>query len=174
MPTEAKRETVGELRDEFARSTTLIVSSYRGLRVGEIGEIRRSLRRHGVSYRVVKNRLMQIAADGPRGEALGGLLHGPTAIAFASGDEAGAARAVIDALRPFSRVVSIRGAVLGTRAYEADDVTRLATLPTREVLLAEIAGAVAAPMAGVAGLFDAPLREMAGGIGALIDARSAA
>ena len=66
MPTEAKRETVAELRDELSRNSTLIVSEYRGLSVSELAEIRRSLRKQNVSYRVVKNRLMRIAAATPR------------------------------------------------------------------------------------------------------------
>ena len=83
MPTEAKRETVAELREEIARSPTLIVSEYRGLTVKEIAEIRRALRKQDVSYRIVKNRLMRIAAAESVGEALSGRCSiGPTAIAF--------------------------------------------------------------------------------------------
>ena len=82
MPTEAKRETVAELRDELSRSRTLIVSEYRGLKVKEIAEIRRALRQQDVRYRVVKNRLMRIAAAGRVGDALNPLLIGPSAIAF--------------------------------------------------------------------------------------------
>ena len=104
MPTEAKRETVAALRDEVAKHRTFIVSEYRGLRVSELAEIRRSLRRSDVSYRVVKNRLMRIAAEGPTGEALSPLLEGPTAIAFGT-DEAATARAVLDATRPYSRIL---------------------------------------------------------------------
>ena len=70
MPTEAKREAVAELREQLAKSRTLIVSEYRGLTVREIGEIRRSLRKQDVSYRVVKNRLMKIAASDSARSAL--------------------------------------------------------------------------------------------------------
>ena len=78
MPTEAKRETVAELREELANARTMIVSEYRGLTVKEIAEIRRALRKQDVSYRVVKNRLMRIAAQDSVGEALSPLLVGPT------------------------------------------------------------------------------------------------
>lgn len=170
MPTEAKQETVAELRAEIERARTLIVSEYRGLRVQEIAEIRRALRKQGVSYRVVKNRLMRIAAaDAPAGEALSPLLTGPTAIAFGT-DEAATARAVIDATRPY-RVVRITGGVLGNRAIGADEVTRLATLPSRDALLSAVLGAVVAPLSTTAGLFDAPLRDVAGLVQALIDQR---
>ena len=172
MPTEAKRRTVDELREQLSRSSTLIVSEYRGLTVKEIAEIRRNLRKQAVTYKVVKNRLMKIAAADSRGSALDALLVGPTAIAFGI-DEAGTAKAVIDVMRPFKQV-RITGGLLGDRAIDASGVTRLATLPGREVLLSQIAGAFAAPMATTAGLFDAPLRDVAGLIAALADQRSAA
>ena len=160
MPTEAKRETIESLKGELARSTILIVSEYRGLKVDEIAEIRRALRKSDVSYRVVKNRLMRIAAtDGSTGEALSPLLVGPTAIAFSSGDESAAAKALIDAIRPY-KVVRITGAVLGDRAIGADQVTTLASLPSRPILQARLAGAMQAPIATLAGLFGANLRNL--------------
>jgi large subunit ribosomal protein L10 len=172
MPTEAKRRTVDELREQLSQSPTLIVSEYRGLTVREIGEIRRSLRKQDVTYKVVKNRLMKIAASDTRGTALDALLTGPTAIAFGT-DETRTAKAVLDTMRPFKQV-RITGALLGDRAIDADGVTRLAALPSREVLLSQIAGAFAAPMATTAGLFDAPLRDVAGLVAALAEQRAAA
>ncbi|MEO5884467.1 MAG: 50S ribosomal protein L10 [Candidatus Limnocylindrales bacterium] len=159
MPTEAKRETIAELREELANARTLIVSEYRGLSVKELAEIRRALRKQDVSYRIVKNRLMRIAAADSVGEALSPLLVGPTAIAFGN-DEAGTAKAVLDATRPYNKILRITGGVLGDRAIDADGVTRLATLPSREVLLARLAGGMQAPVATLAGLFAAPLRNL--------------
>ena len=159
MPTEAKREAVAELREEIAAARTLIVSEYRGLNVKEIAEIRRALSKQDVKYRVVKNRLLKIAAEGTVGPALNPLLTGPTAIAFGT-DEAGTAKAVIDATRPYNRIVRITGGVLGDRAIDADAVTRLAALPAREVLLAKLAGGMQAPVAQLADLFAAPLRNL--------------
>ena len=174
MPTEAKRETIESLRAELDSNRTMIVSEYRGLKVKEITEIRRALRKSDVSYRVVKNRLMRIAAkDNAAADALTPLLTGPSAIAFGN-DESATAKAVLDATRPYSRIVRITGAVLGSRAIDADDVTRLASLPSREVLLADALGAVVAPLATTAGLFDAPLRDVAGLVDALIAQRDAA
>ena len=173
MPTEAKRETVADLRAQLDASRTMIVSEYRGLKVKEIGEIRRALRKQNVSYRVVKNRLMRIAAqDNPAAAALSPLLVGPTAIAFGT-DEAATAKAVLDATRPY-RIVKITGGVLGSRTIDADGVTRLATLPSREVLLGEAIGAIVAPLSTMAGLFDAPLRDVAGLLAALADKRGEA
>ncbi len=172
MPTEAKRQAVAGLREELARSRTLIVSEYRGLTVREIAEIRRALGKSGVTYRIVKNRLMRIAAADLVGTALDALLRGPTAIAFGA-DAAQTAKAVLDATRPY-KLVKITGGLLGSRAIDADGVTILATLPTRERLLSQVAGALAAPLATTAGLFDAPLRDVAGLVAALADKRAAA
>ena len=159
MPTEAKRETVAELRDELAKARTMIVSEYRGLKVKEIAEIRRALRKQDVTYRIVKNRLMRIAAGDSVGAALGPLLVGPTAIAFGN-DESSTAKAVLDATRPYARVIKVTGGVLGDRAISAEDVTRLAALPSRDVLLGRLAGGMQAPVATLAGLLAAPLRNL--------------
>jgi len=158
MPTEAKRETVAELREALSSSRTLIVSEYRGLTVKELAEIRRALRKQDVSYRVVKNRLLRIAAQDTIGDALSPLLTGPTAIAFGN-DESSTAKAVIDATRPY-RVVTITGGVLGDRAISADGVRSLASLPSREVLLGRLAGGMQAPVATLAGLLVANIQNL--------------
>jgi large subunit ribosomal protein L10 len=158
MPTEAKRETIAELREALSSSRTLIVSEYRGLSVKELAEIRRALRKQDVTYRVVKNRLMRIAAQDTVGEALGPLLVGPTAIAFGT-DESTTAKAVLDATRPY-KLVTITGAVLGDRSISADAVRSLASLPSREVLLAKLAGGMQAPVATLAGLLAANIRNL--------------
>jgi large subunit ribosomal protein L10 len=159
LPTEAKKETVAELREELAKARTMIVSEYRGLSVKEIAEIRRALSKQDVTYRVVKNRLMRIAAEDTVGAALSPMLTGPTAIAFGT-DEAGTAKAVLDATRPYNKIVRITGAILGDKAIDGDAVTRLAALPTREVLLARLAGGMQAPVGTLAGLLTAPLRNL--------------
>jgi large subunit ribosomal protein L10 len=159
LPTEAKKETVAALREELAKARTMIVSEYRGLSVKDIAEIRRALSKQDVTYRVVKNRLMRIAAEDSVGAALSPLLTGPTAIAFGT-DEAGTAKAVLDATRPYNKIVRITGAILGDKAIDGDAVTRLAALPTREVLLARLAGGMQAPVGTLAGLFAAPLRNL--------------
>ncbi len=158
MPTEAKRETVAALREALAGSRTLIVSEYRGLTVKEIAEIRRALRKQDVSYRIVKNRLMRIAAQDTVGEALSPLLIGPTAIAFGN-DESATAKAVLDATKAFKQV-TVTGGVLGTRAIDANGVKSLATLPSREVLLGKLAGGMQAPVATLAGLLVANIRNL--------------
>ena len=172
MPTEAKQAAVAELREQLQASRTLIVSEYRGLTVRDLQEIRRALRKQDVTYRIVKNRLMKIAAADTVGSVLDPMLTGPTAIAFGQ-DEGATAKAVIDTMKPY-KTVRITGGLLGDRAIDEGEVTRLAALPSRETLLSQIAGAFAAPMATTAGLFDAPLRDVVGLVAALETQRAAA
>ena len=159
MSTEAKRATVAELREDLAASTTLVTTQYRGVTVREIGEIRRALRKNNVTYRVVKNRLMRIAAEQEGNSGVAPLLRGPSAIAFGTGDEALVAKTVLDAIRPF-KLVKVTGAVVGGKALDAEGVQKLATLPSREILLAQLAGAFNAPATQVAGLLAANLRNL--------------
>jgi large subunit ribosomal protein L10 len=159
MPTQAKRATVAELREDLARSSTLIATEYRGLTVREIGEIRRALSKNDVTYRVVKNRLMRIAAEMEGRAGLAPLLAGPVAIAFGSGEEAALARTVLDTVRPF-KPVKVTGAVVGGRTIDAAGVQRLATLPARPVMLAQLAGVFSAPTRQVAGLLAANLHNL--------------
>ncbi len=172
MPTEAKRETVKVLREALAQNQTLIVSSFRGLKVREIGEIRRSLRKSGVTLTVTKNRLMRIAAHEEGVDALVPLLAGPTAIAFGN-DPGRTAKALLEATRPYSKVVSIRGGVIQNRSFDADGVAQLSVLPSREVLLAQLAGGMASPLSTLAGLLGANLRNLGSGLVQVRDRRAA-
>jgi large subunit ribosomal protein L10 len=173
MPTDAKRATVERLTALLADSSSSIVSDYRGLTVAEVGAVRRSLRDQGVRYHVVKNRLAKIAADQAGVAELGPMLEGPTAIAVGLDDEAKLAKAFLDAIRPY-KVVVVRGGVIRGRRIEAGDVARLAELPSREVLLAQLAGAMASPLSTMAGLLSAPIRNLGGGLAQLAEQKGGA
>ena len=159
MPTEAKVATVAQLKAELATGRPAIVADYRGLTVAELTQIRRNLREQGIRYRVVKNRLARIAAREAGREGLTALLDGPTGIALGGHDEIALARAFLDAVRPY-RTVVVRGGVIGNRSFDGAAVSRLATLPPRNVLLAQLAGAFASPLAGLAAVLSAPLRNL--------------
>ena len=115
---------------------------------------------------------MAAGAAGAVGEALSPLLTGPTAIAFGA-DESSTAKAVLDATRPYNKIVRIKGAVLGEKSIDADAVTRLAALPSREVLLAKLAGGMQAPVGQLAGLFAAPLRNLGHALQQVADQKAA-
>jgi large subunit ribosomal protein L10 len=169
MPTDAKRQAVTELAELIRGSSAMAVTDYRGLRVAEMQTVRRTLRDSGVSMTIAKNRLLKIAADEADRADLKPMLEGPTALVTIVGDEAAMAKALADALRPYSRTVTVRGGMLGDRAIDASQLTRLATLPSREVLLGKAAGGMAAPLTSMAAVLAAPLRELVGVLAAVAD-----
>jgi large subunit ribosomal protein L10 len=169
MPTDQKRQAVAELAELLRSSNAIAVADYRGLKVSDMQSVRRTLRDSGVQLHVAKNRLLKIAADEAGRSELKPMLEGPTALATIDGDEAAMAKALADALRPYSRVVSVRGGMLGDRAIDAAQLTQLATLPSREVLLGKIAGGMAAPLTGMAGVLAANLRNLVGVLNAVAD-----
>jgi large subunit ribosomal protein L10 len=168
MPTDAKRQAVSELIALLRASSALAVADYRGLKVSEMQSVRRSLRAAGVQLHIAKNRLLKIAADEAGRPELKAMLSGPSAVA-SGGDAVTLARALQDALRPYAKVVSLRGGLLGSSAIGAADLARLATLPSRDVLLGRLAGAMASPLAGMAGVLSANLRNLVGVLSAVAD-----
>lgn len=174
MPTDTKRQAVAELAEMIRSSSAMAVADYRGLKVSEMQAVRRTLRDSGVQLHIAKNRLLKIAADEAERTELKPMLTGPTALATIDGDEAAMAKALADAFRPYSRVVTIRGGMLGSAAIDASQLTRLATLPSRDLLLAKIAGGMAAPMTGMAGVLSANLRNLVGVLSALADKKQQA
>jgi large subunit ribosomal protein L10 len=173
MPTEAKRATVAALKEDLSAAKATIVADYRGLTVADINAVRRTLRGEGIKYRVVKNRLAKIAAQEAGNTELAALLEGPSALAMGSGDEVALAKSFLDAIRPY-RTVAVRGAILGGRRVDAESVTRLATLPSREVLLGQLAGGMVAPLANMASLLAAPLRNLGYALSQLADQKAKA
>lgn len=169
MPTDAKRQAVTELVELLRNSSALAVADYRGLSVSNMQSVRRTLRASNVELHVAKNRLLKIAADEANLSELKPMLEGPTALASISGDEIAMAKALQEAFRPYSRTVTIRGGLLGQRAVDAAQLQRLATLPSRDVLLARLAGGMAAPIAGMAGVLAANLRNLVGVLSAVAD-----
>ena len=155
-----KAAAVAELTEQFRTSTGAVLTEYRGLTVTQIGELRQSLG-DNAKYVVVKNTLTKIAANqaGVTDE-LTSLLSGPSAIAFVSGDVVEAAKG----LRDFSRdnpLLVIKGGVLDGKALTPPEIVQLADLESREVLLAKLAGAMKATMAGAAATFAALPTQMA-------------
>jgi large subunit ribosomal protein L10 len=169
MPTDTKRQAVAELAEMLRSSSAMAVADYRGLKVSEMQSVRRTLRESGVRMTVAKNRLLKIAADEAGRGDLKPLLEGPTALVSVDGDEAAMAKALTEALRPYSRVVTVRGGMLGEQAIDASQITRLASLPSRDVLLGKIAGGMAAPLTGMAGVLAANLRNLVGVLSAVAD-----
>jgi large subunit ribosomal protein L10 len=169
MPTDVKRQAVTELAEMLRNSSAVAVADYRGLKVADMQSVRKALRANGVQLHVAKNRLLKIAAEQADRSELTPMLTGPTALAVISGDEAALARAVVEAIRPYNKVVSLRGGLLGTTAIDGAALTRLAMLPSRDVLLGRLAGGLAGPITGFAGVLVANLRNLAGVLAAVAE-----
>ena len=164
-PRPEKAAVVEEVREHFRNSDGAILTEYRGLKVKDLADLRRTLRPSGGDYKIYKNTLVTLAAREAGLADLEPLLKGPTAIAFVKGDAAGVAKALRDYARTNPLLV-IKGGVLGDKIIGAPETTALAELPSREVLLAQLAGAIAAPMQQLAGLLQALPRNLAYGLSA--------
>jgi large subunit ribosomal protein L10 len=172
-PRPEKVAVVDEVRERLSSASATILTEYRGLTVKDIATLRRALRDAGGEYKIYKNTLVRFAVQELGLTDLEGLLTGPTAIAFVENDAA----AVAKALRDFGRTnphLVVKGGLLGGNVLTPADATALAELPSRDVLLARIAGGLAAPMQKFAGLLQALPRNMAYGLKALIDQKVAA
>jgi large subunit ribosomal protein L10 len=154
-----KVATVADLTEEFRESSAVVLTEYRGLSVSQLTDLRRSLGENA-SYAVVKNTLTKIAAKAAGVESLDDQLVGPSAIAFVKGDPVEAAKGLRDFAKANPALV-IKGGVLDGAPLSADELKKLADLESREVLLAKLAGAMKASMAGAAALFSAPLSQTA-------------
>lgn len=173
MPTDTKRQAVTELADLLRSSSAIAVADYRGLKVSDMQAVRRTLRESGVQLHIAKNRLLKIAADEADRTELKSMLDGPTALATIDGDEAAMAKAMVEAFRPYARIgVTVRGGMLGNRAIDASQLTRLATLPSRDVLLGRVVGGMAAPLTGMANVLAGNLRAFANVLSAMADKKN--
>lgn len=172
-PRPDKVAIVEEIAAKLQNSVAVFVSEYRGLSVGELAELRTPLRDAGAEHRVYKNTLARLAATNAGYESLHEYLLGPTALTFVTGDSVAAAKALTDQAKANPLLV-IKGGVLGDSAVSAADIEALANLPSREELLARLAGAFQAPLVKTAGLLQALPRNFAYGLSAYIDKQSAA
>ena len=154
-----KAAAVAEIVESFNGSAGAVLTEYRGLTVKQLQDLRRSLGANA-DYAVVKNTLAKLAAKDAGIDGFDDLLTGPTAIAFIQGDPVEAAKAIRDFARANPLLV-VKGGVLDGRAVDAREVTRLADVEPREVLLAKLAGAMKGNLSKAAGLFQAPLSQVA-------------
>ena len=155
----AKSRAVDSLAAELEGTTAVIVTDYRGLKVGELQGLRRRLRPKGVEYHVVKNTLRTRAASKTQRDGITSLLQGPSAIGTTKGDEIDLAKAFVDETRAL-KALRILGAIIAGQAMSAEDVQALAKLPGRSYLQGQIVGAVQAPLGQLTGLFQAPFQNL--------------
>jgi len=154
MPNATKIERVAELKEQIESANALLLTEYRGLTVEEITELRRSLRDVDASLSVIKNTLMQRAANDAGIAELDELLVGPSAIAFVNGDVVAVAKKLKDASKQFPALV-IKGGYMDGAPLDAAGASSLADLESREVMLSKIAGMLKSEMSRAAATFIA-------------------
>jgi large subunit ribosomal protein L10 len=160
-----KSKAVAELAERFRSSSGAVLTEYRGLSVADLRELRQALR-GSAEYVVVKNTLTKLAARDAEVEGLEDYLVGPSAIAFITGDVVEASKGLKEFGKEHSALV-VKGGVLDGAAVTAAEISKLAELESREVLLAKMAGALKASMSNAAALFAAPLSKTARTVDAL-------
>jgi large subunit ribosomal protein L10 len=170
-PRAEKVAVVDEVRSRLEASSAAILTEYRGLGVADLEELRRTLRAAGGDYKIYKNTLVRRAASESGYGVIEPLLEGPTAIAFVSDDVAAVAKVLRDFARTNPNLV-VKGGLIGSSLIGANEAAALADLPSREVLLAQIAGMFAAPMQRFAGLLQAVPQKFAYALQALVNERA--
>ena len=159
MPTQAKAETVEDLKGRLNGVKTVMLAEYRGLTVQQLSDFRKQLRAVSAEYKIVKNRLARLAIGGSELKALGGELKGPTGLVLGKGDPVSVAKAVHTFAKTNQALVIKVGFVDG-QMLQPNGLKALADLPSREALRAQIVGALTGPLAQLVGLLQAPQREL--------------
>ncbi len=153
-----KEALLAELTEKMGAAQSMIVTDYRGLNVAELTELRRKLREAGVEFKVAKNTLLRMAAKNVGIEGLDEILTGPTGVAFGVSDPVAPAK-ILSQFAKDHKALEIKAGTLGTRVIGVEEIKNLADLPSREQLLAMVAGAFQAPIAGLVNVLQGPLRK---------------
>ena len=168
MERSEKETLIAELRERIDRSPTLYLTDFTGLNVKSMTQLRRSLKKSGAEYVVVKNRLARRAFQETSGMAeVAGSFEGATGLVFGYEDAVATAKALSDFAKDHDQRPAVKIGIMDRKVLDAAQVARLASLPPRDQLLAELAGLLQAPMANLAAALEAKVQEMAGLLDAL-------
>jgi large subunit ribosomal protein L10 len=163
LPTQAKEDKVRDLKDKLERCSIAVTANYTNIPVNDMTELRRRTRTSGMEFLVVKNTLMGLAAEAAQRPQLKEIMQGPTAVAFGYGDPVDAARTLHEYIRTTRSPLTIQGALLSSGvALPAREVERLATLPPRPQLVAQLLGQMQAPIHRLLGVLNGPLWSLGG------------
>jgi large subunit ribosomal protein L10 len=167
---EQKAAAIAEIADQIQGSEAVFAVDYRGITVAQVGELRGKLRDADATFRVVKNTLTERAADQVDAATLKELLEGPTALTFVRGDAAAAAKAIADYQRASGgQVLAFKGGLMNGDALDAEQITAISRLPSREVLYGQLVGMVASPITGLARGLNALLSGVAVALGGVLE-----
>ena len=161
--TEAKKAIVADLKERLTGAKAAVFTSYSGLTVAQDTELRRKLREAGVSYQVVKNTMTRIAAKEAGLDGLDDIFNGTTALAIAGDDVVAPAKVICDFIKENkldeAGKLSVKAGILDGRVIDIEEVKALASLPSREVLIAKILGSMQAPISGTVNVLQGVIRN---------------
>jgi large subunit ribosomal protein L10 len=173
MPSEIKEKSVAELTEDLKGSSQVVVTHYQGLTAEELDALRSAIRPFGAKYKVVKNRLAKIAFEATGFGALKDHMKGPVAIAYKGTDVAGLAKAMFKFSEEHPNFKIRMGFLFGTTADPAN-LKAIATLPSKEVLLATLLATLNSPLQRLASTLNEPLQKMHRSLTALAKKKEAA
>jgi len=157
MSREKKAEVIDQFAEAFSRCSIGILTDYRGLSNAEITALRRRLGDSGIEYKVVKNTLARFSAEKSGIDDLKACLSGPVAIALGYSDVIEPAKILADFISTSKSTLTIKGGFLGERILTSDDISSLAKLPPREILLAKLLGGIQSPIGRLVGCLSGPI-----------------
>lgn len=167
MDRTTKESFVADLRERLSKAPVVYLTDFTGLSVKSMTQLRRTLKDSGAEYLVVKNRLAKRALAETDLPDISDSLEGPTGMVFGYEDAVAAAKALSDFAKDNDKKPAFKLGIMDNKVLQPEQVDAIAKLPSREVLLAQLAGAMEAPMAALAGALEGKLQEMAGLIDAL-------
>ena len=160
MLKEKKAQIVGNLADDLSRTTIIIATNYQGLLAKQMADLRNALAKAGIGYHVVKNTLVYRAADQTSKPHLKDMVEGPIALVFGYDDAVSTAKAFNQYIKSTGLSLQIKGGLLGDRVLLPEELTTLANLPPKEVLVSRFIGQLQAPVATLHNILSFPLRGL--------------
>lgn len=154
-----KQVLVQELVEQLGQAKGAVLTDYKGINVNKLTDLRRQLRKEGVEFKVVKNTLAKRAANELGIEELNPYLEGPTAIAFSLEDPVAPAKAISNFIKA-NKMLEIKAGLVEGKVISLAGVQALADLPSREMLIAQVVGAMAAPLSGFVNVLQGPIRKL--------------
>jgi len=168
MPTAEKARTIEQAKEWYSKSVGVVFTDYRGLKVKEMQQLRTNLRAKGGELHVIKNTLFRVAAGEDMAQMPDELHNGTTAIAFVFENETDVTKALFDYART-NKTLKVKGGFFAGKAFNAKQVETLSELPPRDILLAQVVGAIAAPLTQLIGTIEALYADPIRVIGAVSD-----
>ena len=167
-----KSQNVEEIKEKIGRAQTLVLVDYRGLNVEQLTELRSQYRNANIDYKVYKNTMMRIAFKDLGLEDFNEFLKGPSAVAFGYDDPVAAAKITAEFAKTNSKL-EIKAGIVDGKVIDVAEVNNLASLPSREVLVAQVLGGLNAPIQGFANVLQGTIRSLAIVLNAIAEEKAA-